>query len=401
MSQNICDGTGLERQQAVGSGSGRLGGGRVLLLAEESAWAGPVRDAAARAGGLRVDTAHSGHEAMGRLVDPRAAFSHLLLEPAAAGEHLRDLVGLTAGEPGAQTQLVWLGYTPGAPPRASVASSAADLFARLTQRDGMLERPALASREFAAAMAERRIVNHYQPIVSYADSSLVALEALARWEHSVHGTLPPDAFIALAERAGLAGFLTEDVTIRALLDIARLPPGTLRPSIGINFPLDVLLMPESLSRLDAARQVAGIAAERVIVELTESRPVRDVRSLHHAAERLRHAGYQLVVDDVGPSVADHRALFQLPFSGMKLDKDLVRQSASRADARRFVERAIADGKARGLTVVAEGVETPELWQMMRDAGADMAQGFLIGRALPMGALPAWAESWRLASSPPA
>jgi EAL domain-containing protein (putative c-di-GMP-specific phosphodiesterase class I) len=205
--------------------------------------------------------------------------------------------------------------------------------------------------------------------------------------------LPPDSFIALAERAGLGGFLTEDVTIRALTDLAALPPEVPLPRIGINFPLDVLLVRETLARLDAAREVAGLSADRVIVELTESRPVDDVHALRRAAERLRQNGYQLAVDDVGPSVADHLRLLDLPFTSMKLDKDLVRQSATRPQARQFVERAIADGKARGLTVVAEGVETPDIWHAMQAAGADMAQGFLISRALPVGALPAWAEGW--------
>lgn len=368
-------------------------GQRLLLLVKDSAEAVPVRDAAARAGFSELDFVHSGREALNRLVDPRSRFSHFLLDPQAAGEFLHDLVGLTVGEPGRRTRLVWLGQAEGAPPRAVVATSVAELFLKLTHTSEEREHPAFESCEFAAAMADRRIVNHYQPIVSYTDNTLVALEALARWDHGIHGTLPPDAFIPLAENAGLSGYLTEGVTLRALHDLSMLRPDTLRPAIGINFPLDVLLMPETLSHLDTARQAAGIPAERVIVELTESLPVRDVNALREAAERLRQAGYQLVVDDVGPLVADHRALFELPFSGMKLDKDLVHQSATRPEARRFVERAIADGKARGLNVVAEGVETPELWDIMRDAGADMAQGFLISRPLPIGALAAWAQNW--------
>lgn len=373
---------------------GPLAGRRVLLLAEGSVWSGVARVAVTGLGATEVVEAQSSHEAVQRLVAPGAAFSHLLLEPGAAGDRLGDLVGLTAGEPGAATALIWLGAAAAEPaPGPPVATSIGELAALLTAAPSPAEPPAVSSRELAAAIAHGRIVNHYQPIVSFAPDGRLSFEALARWRHPVHGTLPPDSFIALAERAGLGGFLTEDVTIRALTDLAALPPDVPRPRIGINFPLDVLLVRETLARLDAAREVAGLSADRVIVELTESRPVDDVHALRRAAERLRQSGYQLAVDDVGPSVADHLRLLDLPFTSMKLDKDLVRQSATRPQARQFVERAIADGKARGLTVVAEGVETPDIWHAMQAAGADMAQGFLISRALPVGALPDWAEGW--------
>lgn len=369
-------------------------GRRVLLLAEGSVWSGAARVAAANLGATEVVEAQSPGDAIQLLTHPGTPFSHLLLEPGAAGERIVDLVGLTAGEPGAATALVWLGSAPADPMRGPpVATSIGELVDLLAARVPTAAHPALGSRELAAAIAHGRIANHYQPIVSFAPDGRLAFEALARWRHPQHGTLPPDAFIALAERAGLGGFLTEDVTIRALSDIAALPAEVLQPQIGINFPLDVLLVRETIDRLDAARKVTGLPAERVIVELTESRPVDDVSALRQAAERLRQNGYQLAVDDVGPSVANHRRLFDLPFTSMKLDKDLVRQSATRPQARQFVERAIADGKARGLTVVAEGVETPEIWHAMQAAGADMAQGFLIGRAMPAGALPAWAEGW--------
>lgn len=376
------------------SETGPFTGRRVLLLAEGSVWSGAARVAAASLGETVVEEAQSPGEAVGRLAEPGTGFSHLLLEPGAAGDSLSDLIGLTAGEPGAATSLVWLGSAPGDAARASsVATSITELVGLLTGAAAAAEPPVLGSRELAAAIAHGRIANHYQPIVSFAPGGRIAFEALARWRHPQHGTLPPDSFIALAERAGLGGFLTEDVTIRALTDLASLPPAVMEPRVGINFPLDVLLVRETLARLDAAREVAGLAPERVIVELTESRPVDDIHALQAAAERLRRSGYLLAVDDVGPSVANHRRLFDLPFTGMKLDKDLVRQSATNVQARQFVERAIADGKARGLTVVAEGVETPEMWHAMQAAGADMAQGFLIGRALPVGALPAWADAW--------
>lgn len=367
-------------------------GARILLLAADPAWSGLVRVAAPA--GVELVEAASPRDAVSHLVRPKPPFSHLLLEARAAGSFLDDLVGLTVGEPGTATTLVWLGTAPaGAMQGTASPASAAALALLLARGPASQQLPALGSRELANAIARGEIVNHYQPIVGLDGRELRGFEALARWRHPAHGTLPPDAFIALAERAGLGGFLTEDVTIRALADLAGLPTGPTQPRMGINFPLDVLLVRETLARLDAARKAAGLPAERVTIELTESRPVDDVRALRHAAERLRGRGYRLAIDDVGPAIADYRRLFELPFNSMKLDKDIVCRSATQPEARAFVERAIADGKERGLLVIAEGVESPGLWRAMRAAGADLAQGFMIGRALPIGAIGAWEKAW--------
>ena len=142
-------------------------------------------------------------------------------------------------------------------------------------------------REIRAALSGAMIETRYQPVVRIADGRPVALEVLARLNHPARGTLLPDLFVPQMEDAGLAPLLTETVARLAFADMAgpSLAPHGL--DLALNFPLDVLLVPEALELLDIQRRHAGIAAARVIIELTESRPVEDLVTLRGAMKTLR------------------------------------------------------------------------------------------------------------------
>ncbi len=144
--------------------------------------------------------------------------------------------------------------------------------------------------------------------------------------------------------------------------------------MSLNFPLDVLLMPAALERLEEQRAAAGVAADQIIVELTESQPVEDVPGLRRALERVRKFGYGAAIDDVGPAVPRLAQLLELPFSSLKLDKGLVRQAAHSAEVCLFTANIIATAHARGMTVTAEGVETEATWEHMAALGVDECAG---------------------------
>jgi len=237
------------------------------------------------------------------------------------------------------------------------------------------------------------VETRYQPIVRIADRRPVGLEALARLNHPEKGTILPDRFVPQIEGAGLAAELTSLVSARAFADLAGpfLAGRGLRMSI--NFPLDVVLMESALDRLDEQRIAAGLIPDNIVVELTESRPVADIPQLRRSVERLRAAGYGVAIDDVGPAVPRLMPLLDLPFSSVKLDKDLVQQAATSEDVRAFLAGTTAHAKSRGLTVVAEGVETDVIWKHMVAIGVDEVQGFLAARPLPVAAVPVWWDAW--------
>lgn len=170
--------------------------------------------------------------------------------------------------------------------------------------------------------------------------------------------------------------------------------------MSVNFPLDVMLMPAALDRLEEQRVATGIPASRFIIELTESRPVQDLVTLRRALVHLRDLGYGVAIDDVGPAVPRLAPLLELPFTSLKLDKDQVRQVIRSSEVRNFLARTIAEAKQHGLTVVAEGVESEEIWASIHALGADEAQGFLASRPLPVTAVPIWLEAWNTEPSDP-
>ena len=247
--------------------------------------------------------------------------------------------------------------------------------------------------ELRAALAAGLLEMRYQPIVRLDTGAPVGLEALARLNHPVLGIMLPGLFVPQIEDAGLAAELTDRVAGTAFADMAGEALAPLGLRIGVNLPLDVLLVPAALERLDAQRRAAGLEPAQIAIELTESQPVTDLARLRRATERVRAAGYRAVIDDIAPSVPLIAELMDLPFTGLKLDKGLVQAVPESQAARGFVSGTIAAAVARGLTVTAEGVEDRATWYRMRAMGAHGAQGFLVARPLMAAEVPGWMAGW--------
>ena len=247
--------------------------------------------------------------------------------------------------------------------------------------------------DIQAALRDARIVASYQPIVRLSDRAAVGLEALARLRHPIHGLVAAERFVPQLERAGLACDLTEHILGAIMRDLSIVDPAIAALRIGINIPLDLLLLPRTLERLESARDAAGMCAGRLVIELTESQPVEDPAALGRTLDRLHAAGYPVLIDDVGPALGYLGALLDLPFAGLKLDGELMRAATHDAGARDSAARIAAAARRRGMVVTAEGVEEQPAWTLARDLGADQAQGFLVAPALAAEDLPAWRAAW--------
>jgi EAL domain-containing protein (putative c-di-GMP-specific phosphodiesterase class I) len=366
----------------------------LLLVSRSSAWRDAVRGATRNLG--RGDVfACCARDALARLSGMSSHYSHLLVDRNDADGLLDELADLATEMAAPDTNVFMLGATDTRHPRIRVISTATSrsvveaLMGSSPPRGG----PDMDLNELRAALAGTMIETRYQPIVRIADRRPVGLEALARLNHPQQGTLSPDRFVPQIEDGGLGAELTGLVSALAFADLAGSFLSGRGLRMSVNFPLDVLLETAALDRLEQQRQAAGIAADRIIVELTESRPVDDFRTLGRSLERLRGLGYGAAIDDVGPAVPRLAPLLDLPFTSLKLDKDLVQQVISSEETRRFLATTIIQAKAHGLTVVAEGVEIDEIWQQMRELGADEVQGFLVARPLPVAAVPVWWDAW--------
>ncbi|MFL1461465.1 EAL domain-containing protein [Roseococcus sp. DSY-14] len=222
----------------------------------------------------------------------------------------------------------------------------------------------------------------YQPIVSLRDGRMTGVEALARWA-SDPVALTPIHFVPAMERMGLGKALAGAVTRLATQDMARLPWPL---KVSVNLSVAEFERRDVAAWLARESRRARLPASRLVIELTETAPVVDRARLARALRRLRAAGHEVVMDDF---ILDdpRRRLLGLPFTGVKLDRSMVRR-LNRCPRGRAQVRAMVK---RGLVLTAEGVASRADMQLLRHLGVQRVQGFWLARPLPVQALMAWAR----------
>jgi EAL domain-containing protein (putative c-di-GMP-specific phosphodiesterase class I) len=224
----------------------------------------------------------------------------------------------------------------------------------------------------------------YQPVVAAQGRQLLRAEALARWTSPELGPVPPDSFIAVAERAGLIGELGRRIVHLVCDDLAAHPE--LRVSINVS-PLQ-LMSPDFVQDLLDALGARGIAPSRLEVELTESVLVDDPCLAARRIGELHAAGISIALDDFGTGFSSIGTLRQLRFDALKIDRSFVTGLTGAPERLALVNAMVLLAHALGLSVVCEGVETEDEFTVLRDLGCDLVQGYAVERPLPIAALAA-------------
>jgi diguanylate cyclase (GGDEF)-like protein/PAS domain S-box-containing protein len=229
------------------------------------------------------------------------------------------------------------------------------------------------------------IVPYYQPIVDLESGHVVGFEVLARWRHPDRGLLPPDQFLPLAEETGLVGAVGASVLRDSLSQLARwreqgLPfaDATLSVNVGTRQLVDL----EFHALVREALVEAGIEADSLWLEITETALLADVKAAESALRRLRSLGLHLVVDDFGTGYSSLTYLKRFPVESIKIDRAFVAGLGIESEDTTIVAAVVNLGHSLGLTVVAEGVETPLQLSRLRELGCDRGQGYLFGRPRP-------------------
>ncbi len=366
----------------------------MLLISQDQRWHDACAAAVNALGPGRVDVVGDPAAALRNLIAAGDGYTHLLVDVSFAAGWLDVLGGLTSGEMGTGISLVRLGTSDRTPSNAPTVPTpdVPLLIQALTAARAPSPRP-LTRPEIVTALEHGHVTCRFQPIIRIADRRPVGLEALARVNHPVHGSLPPSMFVPQLERLGHSLPLADAVFQSCLSLIGAEFLGAHDLFLSINLPLDALLLPETLTRIDARRTAARMPAARLLIEMTESRPVQDIPMLAAALARWRALGYRLAIDDMGPDMINQAGLFDMAFHAVKLDKQIVLRSRADALARRYLQRTVALARSRSLTVIAEGIEDQAMWDRMAEIGVDQAQGFMIARALPAAALPVWLDHW--------
>jgi diguanylate cyclase (GGDEF)-like protein len=233
-------------------------------------------------------------------------------------------------------------------------------------------------RELSRALAARAFDVHYQPIVSAADGAVIGVEALLRWNHADRGFIPPTVFVRIAEEAGLMNRLGEFVLRRSLSDAARWP--NLYVAVNLS-PLQVRDR-KFVDLVSAVLTETKIDPARVVLEVTESILIDDPMTAKARLDDLRALGVRLALDDFGSGYSSLGYLQQLPFDKLKIDRGFVAALERSANAGVIIQAIVTLGRALGMSVLIEGVETEEQRVLLRLAGCNEMQGYLFARPGP-------------------
>lgn len=244
-----------------------------------------------------------------------------------------------------------------------------------------------------AAIANGELVNYYQPKVAVSDGRVVGVESLVRWRHPVDGMVYPDQFIGVAEANGLIDDLTRAV-LRAALAQARVwRDAGLVLRVAVNLSMDNLAKLEFANFVADQAALAGVAPADIVLEVTESRLMADLRTPLDVLTRLRLKRFRLSIDDFGTGNSSLVQLRDIPFDELKIDRGFVHGAARDETRRAILSGSLHLARQLGMEVVAEGVEDQADWDFLRLFGCDLAQGYFIARPMPAADLPGWIESW--------
>ncbi len=238
------------------------------------------------------------------------------------------------------------------------------------------------------------LVVFFQPKVRVHDRKVVGVESLVRWQHRERGMIPPLAFIPVAEEMGLIDALTDAVYAKAARQGGRWLADGQDIKVAVNVSVD------SLNRFDLPEVIVGTAAaegldpSHIVLEVTESRLMRDIRSSLEILTRLRLKGVGLSIDDFGTGHSSLEQLKRIPFTELKIDRAFVFGAARDPAARAILDSSVNLARNLSMSTVAEGVETQEDWDLVESLGVDMVQGYFIAKPMPADQFDAWLSDWK-------
>ena len=224
----------------------------------------------------------------------------------------------------------------------------------------------------------------YQPIVSLETGRISGVEALVRWEHPERGMVSPGDFVPVAEDSGLIVALDRWVLRHACGEVAEWLKELADPG---DFRLNVNLSPRQLGLADMAQHVADVLAETGIpagslrLEITETAMMEQHDEALRTLAELKELGVQISIDDFGTGYSSLARLHQFPIDSLKVDRSFVEVMGETGETSRIARTIVLIGRTLGLSVIAEGVETADQLELLRELRCDAAQGYFFSRPL--------------------
>ncbi|MEY2438080.1 MAG: hypothetical protein QOF97_2916 [Acidimicrobiaceae bacterium] len=241
-----------------------------------------------------------------------------------------------------------------------------------------------AENELRAALSRGELRLVYQPIVDLASGEPVGTEALLRWDHPALGAVPPLMFIPIAEETGLIMAIGEFALEQACRQAAAWRDRGLAARVSVNVSGKQITDSHFAALVRAVLQRTNLSSELLCLELTESVLMSDATRTMSSLTELKALGVTLSIDDFGTGYSSLAYLQQFPVDELKIDRAFINDLTVRPDQRTLVSAMVAMGKALGLKIVAEGVETTAQLSTLRELGCDFAQGYLFASPQPPG-----------------
>jgi predicted signal transduction protein with EAL and GGDEF domain len=377
---------GLKRFDAINAAFGRATGDALLVAVE-----GRIGTLVAGTGAVTRADGTDFAVAPGRL-DPaqRLALANRIVaqieRPFMAGEHFVTLgacVGLVETRPGDS-----LSETMRRAAAALAVARDADVPVKvLTVADeGTAMFDAALETDLRRALDQGEIEVLFQPQVRMTDGAITGVEALARWQHPVHGELGADTLFAVAERSDYLTALSTHVQRRAATKATAWPPALSHLRLAINVTAADIARPGFAHVFLGMIDGTGFPRDRLTVEVTESGLIEDLDAAANLLAALRAGGCRVAIDDFGTGYSSLAYLKALPLDYLKIDKHLAQDIAGSTRDRVVVRGVIDMARSLGLSVIAEGVETEEQLALLAAEGCQYYQGFLCSPAVTDDAL---------------
>ncbi|MFA5958470.1 EAL domain-containing protein [Hyphomicrobium sp.] len=252
---------------------------------------------------------------------------------------------------------------------------------RLFERelDAKVKARNLLEGEVREAIINNDFELHYQPIFSLKTMLPVGAEALLRWRHPRLGLASPADFIPIAEEIGMIADLGAKVLRQACLEAMSWPEHT---SVSVNISAIELEAESFVDTVKAALAESGLPSHRLTIEITESMIMKDVHFVTEVLRQICDLGVEIAMDDFGTGYSSLSSLTKVPFQKIKIDRSFVRDLAVSMEARAILATIVDLARTLGMRTTAEGVETNEQLDIVKEYGCTLVQGFLFNRPEP-------------------
>jgi len=241
------------------------------------------------------------------------------------------------------------------------------------------------------AVEEDLLHLQYQPKFRLRDNSIAGVEGLLRWHDTEYGDIAPGRFVEIAEDSGLIIDLTNWVVRAACQQLRRWQDRGIAVPVAINVSGKDLLHGDPARVVETEAAAAGVSPALIEIEITESLLVKNSATVRSGLEKLRQLGCRIALDDFGTGYSSLSYLKKLPVNAVKIDKSFVINMMTDQNDAQIVRSTIDLAHNLGLKVIAEGVETRDVWDRLKVLGCDEAQGYYMSRPLPASELTKWIQ----------